>query len=241
MSWALAQAAVRTQTSSIGAVTVTANLGSTPTAGNLMVGILLWFDGTNNTAGTPLVKDANLVSFTKTTNSPSNARPTTSGIAYIFSLQVPASPSGAITAVFNSIGGGGAATLWVLEFTPTSGTNGGFDTDAAGTGTTGTTINTPTITQTQANDLMVFVALSDHQVSSVDSPWTQVAAGVANQFSEGIGYILAQSSSQAAAATQNTSSGWDSMGASFKFTAAGGGGGKPWTYYAQQAQLMGAG
>lgn len=223
-TWALTQAAVHTQTSSSGATTVTATLGSTPVTGHLMIGLLLWFDGTNSTAGTPTVKDANNVSFTKTTNSPSNARPTTSGIIYIFYLQVPATANGAITTTFNSIGGGGAATLWVLEFTPTSGSNGSFDTDVAGTGTTGTTVNTPTVTQTQANDLMIFAALSDHQVSSVDSPWTQVAAGIANQFSEGIGYILAQSSSQAAAATQNTSSGWDSIGASFKFTPAGGGG-----------------
>lgn len=210
--------------------TVSSTFASPPTSGNLMVAFLLYAEaGGASSAGTVAVKDGNNVAFTVTPNSPSNARPGSAGLIYIFSLQVPATPNSVITATWTtSTGVGGLASLWVIEFVPTSGTNGGIDSDGAGTGTTGTALGTPTATVSQANDLVVSAALSDHQVSTVNSPWVTVAAGTGtNQFSEGIGYILARGTNVAVDMTQNTSSGWDSMVASFKFTPTGGGGCTP--------------
>lgn len=223
MTWTLAQSWTKSEKGA-GQTSATVTLGSTPTTGNLLVATLLWIDLVNSSAGSVTIKDANNVSFTLTASSPSAARPTTSGLIYIGYLQVPASPNGAITATFNTTGSG-VATLWVAEYAPTSGTNGGLDSDGSGTGASGTAVNTPTLTVSQADDLCIAVALSDHQVSTVDSPWTSRAAGTGNQFSEGIGEILARGSNVAVAMTQNVSSGWDSIVASFKFTAAGGGGG----------------
>lgn len=220
--WTLAQAIPARTNVGASTTTATVNFGSTPTTGNLMVAILLWFDGTSNTAGTPTVKDGNNVAFTVTPNSPSNARPTTAGIVYFFSLQVPASANGAITATFNTTGLVGVATLYAMEFAPSSGTNGGLDVDTTGTGASGTSLNTPTVTVNQANDLLVACGLPDHQVLTVDSPWVQVQAGAGGNFSEGVGYLLSASANTALAMTMNVTSGWDSLGASFKFTPAGG-------------------
>lgn len=192
-------------------------MGATPTTGNLIVAVLLYIDGSTANAHATFA-DGLSNAFAVTPNSPSNARPTTAGLVYIAYLQAPASPNAAITATFDAIVSGGVATLWVAEYAPTSGTNGGLDSDIAGTGTTGTTINTPTLTVNQANDLCIVAALADHVVSTVDTPWTQRVAGVANQFSEGIGDILARSTNVTAAMTENVSSGWDSLAASFKFT-----------------------
>lgn len=218
MGWTLAQAWARTQVT-VNATTATVTL-STPTTGNLLVSAFLWANSMGNSASLA-VKDANNVAFTITPNSPSNTRSGSAGIAYLAYLQVPATPNGVITGTFGTTGAGGLATLWVAEYAPSSGSNGGFDSDSAGTGSTGTTINTPTLTVSQANDLCIIAALSDHLVSTVDSPWTQRAAGAGNQFAEGIGDILSQGSNVTAAMTQNTSSGWDSIAASFKFTASG--------------------
>jgi hypothetical protein len=225
-SWAvytLAQAVPTRGQCGANCTTVSSTFGSTPTTGNVLVAFLLWFDAVNTTAA-PAVKDANNVSFTVTPNSPSNARPTTAGIIYCFYLQVPGTPNGAITATFNTTGAAGLATIWVMEFAPSGGTFGGLDMDAVGTGATGvsTNLNTPTVTAAGSHELFVAAALPDHQVTSVDAPWTQVAAGIGNQFAEGIGYILDQSSNQALAMTLNVLSGWDSFGASFIFTPAGG-------------------
>jgi hypothetical protein len=198
------------------ATTVSKAFTSNPTLGNLVVAILLYIDDADTTVNTLAIKDANNNSFTITPNSPSNARPLTAGLIYMgYILSAPSNADKTITATFANAGI--VASLWVMEFSPNGGTA-SFSSDITGTGTTGTALNTPTVSTAGTDTLMIAAALSDHQVSTVDSPWTQVAAGVANQFSEGIGYILSRASNAALAMTQNQSSGWDSMGAAFALT-----------------------
>jgi len=194
---------------------------SNPTPGNLVLAIFLFIDDADTTATSLAIKDGNNNSFTITPNSPSNARPTTAGVIYFaYILSAPGNAEKTITATWSNAPL--LCSLWVMEFAYAGGTA-AFGSDITGTGTTGAPINTPTITVTGSNTLLIAAGLSDHQVSSVDSPWVQVAAGTGNQFSEGIGYILAASANQAVAMTQNQTSGWDSMGMALSFTPTGGG------------------
>ena len=215
MAFSYTQAFVKTE---VGASQTTAAkaLTSNPTAGNVVVAILLWFSG-GTTPGASF-QDGNGNAFTLATSSPSNARATTAGTVDLAFLIAPANAEKTITATFNSTGGGGIATLWVGEFGVSGGTA-SRDTDASGTGSSGTALNTPTLANA-ASSLLVVAAVSDHQVSTVDSPWTQDQAGAGtNQFSEGIGHILSGSANQVVAMTQNVSSGWDSLAIAFSFTA----------------------
>jgi hypothetical protein len=185
---------------------------------------LLWDDNTNSSCA-PSFADNNGHGFTITPNSPSNARPVLSAVIYLAYLVVPASPSAIINANFNTTGPSGLVTFWVAEYSPPQSVI-SLDSDAAGTGTTGTAVNTPTLTVTGADDLCIAICAGDHIISSVDTPWSQRQAGQGvNQYSEGIGDILSRASNVAVAMTQNVSAGWDSMAASFKASASGGGSG----------------
>lgn len=213
----LNQSPGRTQCTT-GCTSAAVTFGASPTSGYVVTAVLLWYDGTNNTAGTPAISDGSGHSLTVC--SPSNSRATTAGVVYLAYGIVSAGWGTTWTATFNTTGGGGLATLWLREFSVASGTA-GFDACVTGTGTTGTAVNTPTATVAGSAELLFAAAVSDHQVSTVDSPWTQIAAGAGtNQFSEGIGYILSASSNTAVAMTQNVSSGWDSAAMSFTFTPA---------------------
>lgn len=202
------------------ATTVSKAFANNPTPGNLVVAIFLFLDFLNSSAGTVAIKDGNNNSFTITPNSPSSARSTVDGLVYFAYLIAPANAEKTITCTYTNTSVYGAS-LWVQEYGVSGGTP-SFSSDVAGTGSSGTAINTPTVTAAGADTLMIAAAVNDHAVSSVDSPWTQVAAGAGNQFSEGVGYILSTSSNTAVAMTENISGGWDSLGAAFAFTPSGG-------------------
>lgn len=206
------------------AVTTNCTLGATPTAGNVVCVALFYFDTGGGNAGTVTGVDSGAKVYTLTPNSPSAARQATSGPVYLLYLVVPSGAGSTVTLAWTTVNAGlFAADMWVVEFAVTGGTV-AFNADVAGTGTTGTAINTPTVTAAATNSLMFAASLSDHTVSTVDSPWTAEAQGSGNPLGEGLGYILSVGSNTAVAMTQNTSSGWDSIGMSFTFTASGGGG-----------------
>lgn len=204
---------------------ITCTLGTTPSVGDVVAVAFLWYDGTNNNAGTVTIADGNSNAYTVTSASPSNTRPTTAGVVYLAYFIASGTPHATITVSYTT-----ASALKVVSVDrfPVSGGTAAFDSNAAGTGTTGAAINTPTVTVSGSNELVYSAGLSDHVINSVDSPWTQIYAGAVSDptFASGVGYILARSSNVAIAMTENSSaagtSGWDSMGMSFTFTPTGG-------------------
>lgn len=203
---------------------VICTLTNNPASGSVVAVSFFWFDGVNNNAGTVTVQDGNANSYTVTPNSPSNSRPTTAGVVYLARLIAGGTAEKTITVSYTQ--SSVLKSCSVDEFTVASGTA-AFDQDAAGTGTTGPTINTPTVTVTGSNELTYSAGVSDHTITSVDSPWTQIFANGA-AFAEAAGYILSRTGNVAVAMTENSSlagaSGWDTMAMSFTFTPSGGGG-----------------
>jgi hypothetical protein len=217
----MAFSATQTPVAATGGASITtlAKTITAPATGSVLCATLLWYDGTNNTAGTVAISDGSGHSLTVQT--PSNARPTTAGLVYLAYGIVAAGWGATWTATFNTTGGAGLASLYIAEFGVSGGTA-AFDQAATGTGATGAPINTPTINVSGTGELLYAAAVSDHQVSTVDSPWTTIAAGIGTNFSEGVGYILSANSNTAVAMTQNVSvsTGWDSAAMSFTFTPA---------------------
>lgn len=202
---------------STGAVKV---LGSNPTQHNFVIVTILWGDATLTSAGTVTVQDGNGNVYTQVSNSPADGDPIGAGLIYTFILaDAPANAEKTITAAW-SVAPSFAATLWVSEWGVSGGTASVEDSQK-GTGGPTTNITTPSVSAAGAGNLQYSVAISDHQVSSVASPWTQDQAGAGvNQFAEGIGHILSGASgSTAVAMVQNTSSAWASMAISVKITA----------------------
>lgn len=236
MGFSRLQGAHGTQNNAATSLAVT--LGAAPIVGNVVCVALLWTDGGNPNAGTVTAVDNNGKAYTRSPNSPASARPISAGDVYLLYLVVPAGAGATITVSWTTPSTA-LVDLWVVEFSVSGGTA-AFDNDAAGTGSTGVPINAPTVPVTGSGELLFSAAVSDHQVSSVDAPWTQEAAGTGNPFSEGVGYLLSASANTPVAMSQNTSSGWDAMGMSFSFTPVVGVG-KPWMYYAQQAQIQAGG
>jgi hypothetical protein len=210
--------------SSVSGAVTTANctLGASQTAANVSAIAFLYSDTTGGNAGTVTAADNNGKTYALTPNSPSNARPATAGLAYLLYMIVPSGAGTVITVNWTTSSAFlFAADMWVMEFAVTSGTA-AFDADVAGTGASGTAVNTPTVTVAGSSELLVSCAIADHQVTSVNGVWTQEAAGSGNPLSEGVGYDLSASSNTAVDMTMNTSSGWDSIGMSFTFTPSGG-------------------
>lgn len=89
-----------------------------------------------------------------------------------------------------------------------------------GDGTTGTSINTPTVTSPSTGDLLICGSASENGITATGSPWTAPPVGGSPSiptasFGEGYGYILSASGSQACAFTQSSGH-WDSIAAAFK-------------------------
>lgn len=207
------QVPVKTQVAAAATGAVRA-LTTNPVLGSVVIATILWGDSVAVSAGTVTVQDANGNVFSQSLNSPANGDPTNAGLIYNFYLFAPANADKTITAAW-SVAPNFAATLWVSEWGVSGGTA-AFDDGQKGTGGPATAITTPSVTAPAAGDLLYGVCISDHQVSSFDSPWTQDQAGIANQFSEGIGHILSSAlGATAVAATQNTSSAWASHAMAF--------------------------
>lgn len=227
-------AANRNITNAGAATSLANNLPSTPAVGSIICASFFWFDGSGGDAGTFALKDSNNNFFTLPPSGPANQRPTTSGIIYTAYLIAPSNITNAFTASWTNACV--VADLEIEEFSVSGGTA-VFDIDAIGTGSSGTTINTPTI-GAASGSLIHTSGSADHQVSSVDSPFTQVLAGITNPFSEGVGYLLSGSGSTQNAMTMNVSSGWISAMMAFKLS-----GGAPadaleWMQKSQANQLL---
>lgn len=189
------------------------NLPSTPAIGSVLCATFIWFDGAGNSAGTLSIKDTNNNAFTLAPSGPADQRPTTAGVIYNAYLIAPSNITNGFSATWTN---SGVCDFEIEEFSVSGGTA-VFDTDTIGTGSSGTSITSPTIGA--ASGSMIFASgAADHQVSTVDSPFTQVLAGTANQFSEGVGYLLSGSGSTQITMTMNVSSGWAAAMMAFKIS-----------------------
>lgn len=183
-------------TSAVGTTpSVTVTLGAAPTPGNLVcVGCAY---GGSSGAGTfvpPIqVKDGAGNLYVITPSSPAQGQPSTLApfIFLGYLLPVPVGASASITLTFT--GDSGNLCLIRAEEFSFAGFPAQFDADAVGSGTTGTTVNSPSITPSGAGELLYSTAAVDHSITSANSPWTQDAAGVDGNGGDGE-YILSSAS-----------------------------------------------
>ena len=193
--------------------TVTVTLLSPPTPGNLVCVAIIFADGI--TPATVAVSDSNGNVYTITPSSPSTGQYANAGAVYLgYLLSAPSNASASITATFNRTIVDGIITAEEFK-SPTGGVK--FDTDIAGSGTTGT-INSPSITPAAAGELLYSYATPQNGILSCDSPWTQVTFGEDPNGGNG-GYILSSNpGSTAVNMTPSVSGTWDAMAMAFLIT-----------------------
>ncbi|HEY6021973.1 MAG TPA: hypothetical protein VIY48_19550 [Candidatus Paceibacterota bacterium] len=161
------------------------------------------------------VADLSGNTYTKTTNSPSSTNDATAGSTWIYYRQ----PTGTENAVIRTTITGTCSffSMRVSSFgiSPSAGTV--IDVDApAGSGTTGTTINTPTITSPTTGALLYCIGTPENGITGVGATgWTEDPSGVGSTLAEDAEYILSASGSKAANFVQSSGH-WDSTCASFK-------------------------
>jgi hypothetical protein len=197
--------------------TATVVIPQNPRPGDLVcVGIM---GGHGLTLGT--VKDSNNNSYTITPNSPSSAHDATAGSIWLaYLLSAPANATGTITATF-SAGTISTADMWADEFYMGSGASAVFDKDAVGSGSTGPTINTPSITPTQTGELLFAHANCDAHVTAINGSWIQGDGTLQSPAFDGAAYILSSSSGATALNFTENGSAWDSMAMAFSLSAGG--------------------
>jgi hypothetical protein len=178
-----------------------------------------YYNASGTPPGTFTVADANSKTYTKSTNAPSSAQASAAGFAYSFYLNNASGASKTITATFSSPGSSGSVEIFADDFTVSGGTS-AYDQDTAGSGVSGTTINTPTVVRSGSGELLWGIATVANLIFSVNSPWTQGAIG---GHGNATGYILSASADTAFNMTQGSAQ-WDSIGMAFTFSASGGGG-----------------
>jgi hypothetical protein len=110
-----------------------------------------------------------------------------------------------VTATFS--GTGPTRAIWTDDFN-TGGKVPTFDLSASGSGTTGTAVNTPTITPTNGNSFLYCGAMVSTGVSTVNSPWTAGAFGLGTNVDF---YQLSASGGQAVNLTAISSGPWASI------------------------------
>ena len=184
-------------------------LSAAPTSANfVVVGIL-----SQPSSCITGVADLSGNTYTKTTNSPSSTNDATAGTSQIYYRQ----PTGTENTTIRATLSGTciiAIRATVFNISPSAGTV--IDVDApAGSGTTGTTINTPTITSPTTGALLYCFAASENAITAVGSGWTEDPNGHASGFGEDAEYNLSASGTKAASFTQSSGH-WDSNCASFR-------------------------
>jgi hypothetical protein len=195
--------------------TAVCTLTNNPAQNDLVVCAVIWWNGTNN--GTPAsmtVSDGSGNTFTKSPNSPvyANVSP-----VYLFYLaNAPANANKTITATFTSTSG--ADGIVCDDFT-VSGNPVSLDADNAGGGASGATVNTPTITVSGSGELLYAAANPGGALSTAGGSWTLGGNGIMLHIAGGSEYILS-ASANTALNFANSGGAWDSIGASFKQTAA---------------------
>jgi hypothetical protein len=183
-------------------------LTNTPTAGSILcVGV--FYGGT--TVPTLTVDDENGKTYAVAPNSPSGSQIATAGVVWVVYRKADGTEGKTVTAHFGTTGD--IASIYVDEFAVSGGTV-SFDNDAAGSGTTGTAMNTPTIPVAGAGELVYALGVPASHVTAVGA-FTALEATFEN-FGESCAYILNQGSNKTLDWTQNSSGAWDSVGMSFK-------------------------
>jgi hypothetical protein len=206
-------------TATSGHATVASVLTSAPTTGNLVC-VVITAQGSITLNS---VKDnaSPNNSYTITPNSPSSANDGTAGSCWLaYLLSAPSNANPTITATFsaNSVG---TLDIWAEEFSVTGGSQ-TFDKDVIGSGTSGTTINTPSITPTNANSLLFSGASVENQISAPAAGatlgvWTGSAGGISASGNQAE-YDLSASGATAVQYTQSSGH-WDAMVMSFFISA----------------------
>jgi len=188
-------------------------LTSNPVAGNVVcVGLIV-----ASTISALSVSDSNSNTYTVTPSSPFNAAAGTVALAYIVA------PSNATKTI--NLSWTATATFcaaWAEEFTVSGGTP-SFDKDATGSGSTGTAINSPSISPTGNGELLWATA---NPGSTITAPAADATAGVWTGAHGGIDsttgamseYDLSSSGSVAVNFTQSPSSNWTAMSMAFKIS-----------------------
>lgn len=214
MAFSHAQTSVSGSTSG-SSTSTSAVLSGAPAQGDLVCVSVVWFNATNTPPASITVADSNSNSYTKSTNSPTGSpNANSSGFTYIFFLNnAPANASATVTATYSDPGVSGFVELIVDDFTVSGGTS-AFDQDATGTGTGTTSIVSPTVPTTGTGELLYCYASASTSVTAVNSPWTTGKITVNGTAS---GYIL--SAGATALNMTMTSGNFNSIGASFTFTA----------------------
>lgn len=159
------------------------------------------------------VKDSNNNVYTITSGSPSTFQSGAGQIWLAYLLDAPSNATATITGTFTGAQGFGAAS-WAVNFTVSGGTI-AFDKDAKNNSSTGTTINTPSITPTKANSLLYAACAVGGTVSTANSPWTlgTVETGDADAYD-----LSAPASATTVNWTQSGGAGWSAMSMAISFT-----------------------
>jgi len=187
---------------------LTATLSTAPIQGNLVCVAITAIPGSSLTLST--VKDANGNSYTVTPSSPSNAQSASAGETWLaYLLSAPTNASATVQATFTTAPPVGSR-MYIDEFSVTGGVQ-VFDKDAVGSGTAGTTINTPTIVPAFASELLYAAVSLAQTITAAGSPWT-LGFGFSGTGNE---YDLSSSSSTPVNFSQNFSGAWDSMAMAF--------------------------
>jgi hypothetical protein len=188
--------------------TMSVTLSAAPTLGDMVCVGMVFQGATLPTTCT--VVDANGNVYTVTPNSPSSAQFSSAGAVFLaYLLEAPINASATITATFNQTIAAG--TIRAEEFSLSSGYSATLDTDIVGSGTTGTAINSPSITPASATELLYSCAVPGHSITSANSPWTQDAAGIDANGCDGEYILSSASGATAVNYTVNISGPWGAM------------------------------
>ncbi len=124
-----------------------------------------------------------------------------------------ANVKGGNTTVSCSLPNNYTASVWAIEVKGA----GGFDTDAYSTSSSGNTVNTPTVTPSQAGDILFAAAVTGGRITGAGSGWSlcPVESASACEYQ-----ILSGSSATAVKFTENSGSGWAAVEAAFSPAAA---------------------
>jgi hypothetical protein len=185
--------------------TLVLTLPNNPTPGNLVCLGFQWADGVNLSTGITSILDSNNNSYTLTPNSPSSTEGLDGATYLAYLLSAPSNATKTVTITFARTTGQGSG--FIKEFNSSVG-GVTFDKDVVGTGTTGTTVNTPTLTPKTSGELFYGYAQVTGHISALAGAWVGTDT-LPTTFGDADGYILSESSATAIDFTQ-TSGDWDS-------------------------------
>lgn len=196
--------------------TLSVTLSSAPAAGDAVVCAVIGYP-TSLTISSIVDNASTPNSYTVTPNSPSSAQGSSARVIWLaYLLNVPSGAGTTITTTFSGTITYGSV-MGCDEFHRSSGTW-AFDNDIAGSGTT-TPFDTPSVTPTNAGELIYFGVTCDssESISSVNSPWTESEGldGTGNY--QIAGYVLsAASGATAINVTAAGNASYDAMGMALK-------------------------